>query len=41
MNGDEVVALAVYSSAALIALALYVRSSVRELRWARRRPQLR
>jgi len=41
MNEDEVIALAVYSSAALMALAFYVRSSVRELRWIRRKPQLR
>jgi hypothetical protein len=39
MNEDELIALAVYSGAAMIALALYLRSSVREARWARRRPQ--
>lgn len=41
MIEDELIALAVYSGAALVALALYMRSSVRELRWARRRPQAR
>jgi len=40
MNEDEWIALAIYAGTALIALGLYVRSSVRELRWGRRRLEL-
>jgi hypothetical protein len=40
MNEDELFALAVYAGTALIAVGLYVRSNIRALRWARRRPQL-
>ncbi len=41
MIEDEWIALAVYAGAALIALALYLRRTVRPLRSARRGPQSR
>jgi hypothetical protein len=41
MFEDELVALAVYAGAALIALALYARGTIRPSRWVHRRTQLR
>jgi hypothetical protein len=36
MIEDELVALAIYSGAAALAVAIYVRGNVRALRWSRR-----
>jgi hypothetical protein len=41
MMEDELVAFAVYAGAAVIALTLYMRYTMRPLRWARRRSQSR
>ena len=39
MMEDELVALAVYAGAGLIALTIYMRNTIRPLRRARRRPR--
>jgi hypothetical protein len=41
MIESELMALAVYAGAALLAMALYARSTMRQARWARRRTQRR